>query len=76
MHSFAVYLLIYLFTFQYFFNLAVLHLSCYMWDLPCIVQDLSLQLMDSLVVVRGLSSYGTWAYLLHGICDFSSPTRD
>ena len=40
------------------------------------MQDLSLQLMDSLVVVWGLSSRGAQAWLLCGIWDRSSLTRD
>ena len=44
--------------------------------LSCIVQDFSLQPTDSLVVASGLPSYGTQAYLLHGMWDLSSLTRD
>ena len=40
------------------------------------MQDLSLQLMDSLVVVWGLSSRGVQARLLCGIWDRSSLTSD
>ena len=44
--------------------------------LSCIVQDFSLQPTDSLVLASGLPSYGTQAYLLHGMWDLSSLTRD
>ena len=43
------------------FYLGVLGLSCSTWDLRCIGQDLSLQCMESLVVINRLSSCGSWA---------------
>ena len=48
------FLFIYLFIY-----LAVLGLGCGMWDLPCVMRDLSLQHTDSLAVVHGLQ--GVWA---------------
>ena len=40
--------------------LAVLGLSCHMWDPCCVMQD-HLQCVDSLGVVCSLSDCGTWA---------------
>ena len=40
------------------------------------LQDLPLELMDSLVVAHGLSSYGGWAQLLSSMRDLTFPTRD
>ena len=45
-------------------------------DLPCFTQDASLRCTDSLVVENRLSSRGVWAYLLHGLLDQSSLTKD
>ena len=42
-----------------FIYLAVLRLNCGMWDLPCIMRDLSLQHTGSLAVAHGLQ--GVWA---------------
>ena len=56
--------------------LAALGLSCGTWDLHCILEDLSLQCTDSLVVMHRLSSCGTQPLLLHGTWDLSSQTRD
>ena len=44
-----------------------------MQDLSCVMQDLSLRHMNFLLVVHGLSSYGTW--LLCSMWDLSSPTK-
>ena len=48
-----------LFISYLFIYLAVLGLSCGMWDLPCVMRDLSLQHTDSLAVAHGLQ--GVWA---------------
>ena len=56
--------------------MAVLGLSCGMWDLPCVLGDLSLRHMDSLFAVQGRSSCSTQAELLCGMWDLSSLTRD
>ena len=53
-----------------------LGLSCGMWDLPCVMGDLSLWHTDSLFAVQGLSSCSTQAELLCGMWDLSSLTRD
>ena len=45
----------------FIFNLAASGLSCSMWDICCVTWDLSLQHVDSLFVLCGLSSCGTWA---------------
>ena len=44
--------------------------------LPVAMRDLSLQCEDSLVVACRLNSCSTWAQLLHGIWDLSSPNKD
>ena len=44
-----------------FIYLTTLDLSCSLWDLHCVIQDLSLRCMDSLVVALGLSTCSTWA---------------
>ena len=39
----------------------------------CVMWDLLLQRVDSLVMAHRLSSCGAWAYLLHDIWDLSFP---
>ena len=47
--------------FWMFIYLAASDLSCGKQGPPCVMQDLSLQLIDSLVEVLGLNSCGAWA---------------
>ena len=51
----------------FIYYVAVLGLSCGMWDLSCVMGDLSLQHVDSLFAVQGLSSCSTQAELLCGM---------
>ena len=44
-----------------------------MFTVSCKLFQSSLQ---TLIVIRGLSSCGSWAWLPHGTWDLSSPTRD
>ena len=60
----------------FIYYVAVLGLSCGMWDLPCVLGDLSLRHMDSLFAVQGRSTSSTQAELLCGMWDLSSLTRD
>ena len=60
----------FLFKKQLFIYLVALDLGC------CITWHLLLWRTDSLVVVRGLSSCGAWAQLLHSMWDLSSLARD
>ena len=52
------------FFFLMFIYLAALGLGCSIWDLHCVMQDVSLQCSGSLIVVSGLRacrlSWGTW----------------
>ena len=61
-----------------FFNniyLASSGLSFVSQDICCIMWDLLLWHMDSLVVAHRLSSWDAWAWLLHSLWDLSSLTR-
>ena len=53
-----------IFFFLMFIYLAALGLGCSIWDLHCVMQDVSLQCSGSLIVVSGLRacrlSWGTW----------------
>jgi len=66
---------IYMYAYIYL-SLIAWGLNCSMQDLHCIMCNLLLQCSDSLVVVHGLSSCGTQAYLLHGCGNLSSLTRN
>ena len=68
-------LAIFFFFLIFIYYVAVLDLSCGMWDLPCVMGDL-LWHTDSLLAAQGLSSCSTQAELLCGMWDLSSPTRD
>ena len=59
-----------------FIYLTASGLSCSTRDLHCIPGDLSFWHMDSQVVVHGLRSCGMQAWLLWGLWDLCSPTRD
>ena len=59
-----------------FIFLVALGLSRIMQDLCCIMRDLALQLMDSLVVARRLSSCRARASWLYSMWDLHSLTRD
>ena len=64
-----------------FFYFAALGLNCHMWDLPSIIQDLSLQRTDSQLWHAGTGAHGfrscdLWASLLRGVWDLSSPTKN
>ena len=64
-----------------FFKNVVIYLiffgKLFIWLLwSCVMQNLFLQCMDSLVVGQRLSHCGTRALLLHGIWDLNSSTKD
>ena len=56
--------------------LVYLGLSCLTQDPHCIVWDLSLGRMDSLIGIQRLSSHSKWASLPSGTWDLSSLTRN
>jgi len=72
-----IYIYIYIYIYLIFMCLAVLGLGCSVWDLHCVVWDVLLQHMDSLVVAHMGSAFGMHRLscpLAYGILVL--PTRD
>ena len=76
MVSILFYFIFFFFLPLFIWLLVYLGLSCLTQDPHCIVWDLSLGRMDSLIGIQRLSSYSKWASLPSGTWDLSSLTRN
>ena len=76
MVSILFYFFVFFFLPLFIWLLVCLGLSCLRQDPHCIMWDLSLGRMDSLIGVQRLSSYSTWALLPSSMWDLSSLTRN